>query len=133
MTNTIVFTIPDNEWMSANDRYGHWAAKSRKTEALRTRAKLESLNAMRRGKLSACFGRVHVMAGNQYRASRVDPANAFPTNKALIDGMTDAGVFEDDSAEYVIGPDMRRAPGRPPKGTHTVAIMIEGIGGEKDG
>ena len=131
--NSILFTIPDNEWMSANDRYAHWAAKSRKTEALRTRAKLESLNAMRRGKLSACFGRVHVMAGIQYRSSRVDPANSYPTIKALIDGMTDAGVFEDDSSEYVIGPDMRRVSGRPPKGTHTIAIMIEEIGGEKDG
>lgn len=47
--------------------------------------------------------------------------------------MTDAGVFEDDSSEYVVGPDMRRVAGRPPKGTHTVAIMIEEIGGEKDG
>ena len=132
MTNTIVFTIPDNEWLTANDRL-HWAVKSRKTAALRERARIQSLNAMRRGELTACFGRVHVMAGIQYRTSRVDPANSYPTIKALIDGMTDAGVWEDDSAKYLVGPDMRRVAGRPPKGTHTIAIMIEEIGGEKDG
>ena len=88
--NSIVFTIPDNEWISANDRL-HWAAKARRTAALVERAKYQSLNAMRRGELRACFGRVRVVAGIQYRAGRVDPANAYPTIKALIDGMTQVG------------------------------------------
>ena len=47
--NSIVFTIPDNEWISANDRL-HWAAKARRTAALVERAKYQSLNAMRRGR-----------------------------------------------------------------------------------
>ena len=132
MTNSILFTIPDNEWLTANGRY-HWAVRQERTKALRERAKVQSLNAMRRGQLAPVFGRVHVIAGIQYRTSRVDPANAYPTIKALIDGMTDAGVWEDDSAKYLVGPDMRRVTGRPPKGTHTIAIMIEEIGGEKDG
>ena len=123
MTNSILFTIPDNEWLTANGRY-HWSDRSRRTAALRERAKYQSLNALRKGTLKPAFGRVRVTAGIQYRAGRADPANAYPTIKALIDGMTDAGVFEDDSSEYVIGPDMRRAPGRPPKGTHTVAIVL---------
>ena len=126
MTNSILFTVPDNEWLTSNGRY-HWADKARRTRAIRERAHYESLNAMRRGELTACFGRVHVMAGIQYRTSRVDPANSYPTIKACIDGMVDAGVFEDDDSNNVIGPDMRKAPGRPPKGTHTIAIMIEDL------
>ena len=31
--NSIIFTIPDSEWISANDRL-HWAAKARRTAAL---------------------------------------------------------------------------------------------------
>jgi len=132
VTNSILFTIPDSEWLTANGRY-HWAVRQERTKALRERAKIESLNAMRRGQLAPVFGRVHVIAGIQYRTSRVDPANAYPTIKALIDGMTDAGIWEDDSAKYLVGPDMRRVDGRPPKGTHTIAIMIEELGGETDG
>ena len=127
--NSIIFTIPDNEWISANDRL-HWAAKARRTAALVERAKYQSLNAMRRGELRACFGRVRVVAGIQYRAGRVDPANAYPTIKALIDGMTQAGVWEDDDSAHLLGPDMRRVPGRPPKNSHTVAIMIEEVENE---
>lgn len=130
--NSILFTIPDNEWLTLNGRY-HWADKARRTAALRERAKYQSLNALRRGILKPAYGRVRVTAGIQYRAGRADPANAYPTIKALIDGMVDAGIFVDDSSEYVVGPDMRRVAGRPPKSTHTVAIMIEELGGETDG
>ena len=53
------------------------------------------------------------------------PANGYPTIKALIDGMTDAGVWPDDDSEHVIGPDMRRATETPPKGFHAVTIRLE--------
>ena len=32
---------------------------------------------------------------------RFDPANLYPTVKALIDGMTDAGVWEDDNSKVI--------------------------------
>lgn len=41
------------------------------------------------------------------RAGRYDPGNLYPTAKAVLDGFTDAGLWPDDSHEYVIGPDMR--------------------------
>ena len=123
MTNSILFTIPDNEWLTANGRY-HWAVRQERTKALRERAKVQSLNAMRRGQLAPVFGRVHVIAGIQYRTSRVDPANAYPTIKALIDGMTDAGIWPDDDSKHLIGPDFRRKPGRAPKGVHRITLIL---------
>lgn len=39
-----------------------------------------------------------------------DPANWYPTMKAVVDGLVDAAVLLDDSAKYVIGPDMRLGP-----------------------
>ena len=129
MSDRIVFDVPDSQWLTSNQRL-HWAEKARRTRFLRTLARLEA----RRQHINTTTGAVHVLAEIQYPGTgRADPANVYPTIKALIDGMTDAGVFVDDSSQYVVGPDMRRVAGRPPKGTHTVAIMIEEIGGEKDG
>jgi hypothetical protein len=41
------------------------------------------------------------------RAGRYDPMNLWPTVKALLDGMVDAGLFPDDDWRHVVGPDMR--------------------------
>lgn len=37
------------------------------------------------------------------RAGRYDPGNYYPTAKAIIDGMVDAGILPDDSFEYLDG------------------------------
>lgn len=39
--------------------------------------------------------------------SRRDPANWYPSFKAGVDGLVDAGVLEDDDNTHVVGPDMR--------------------------
>jgi hypothetical protein len=41
---------------------------------------------------------------------RADPANWYPSFKAGVDGLVDAGVLEDDDHTRVIGPDMRIGP-----------------------
>jgi hypothetical protein len=41
---------------------------------------------------------------------RRDPCNYGDTAKPCIDGLVDAGVVPDDSAAYVLGPDMRLGP-----------------------
>jgi crossover junction endodeoxyribonuclease RusA len=41
---------------------------------------------------------------------RRDPANFYPTVKAAVDGLVDAGVLVDDSPDYLVGPDMRLGP-----------------------
>jgi hypothetical protein len=38
---------------------------------------------------------------------RADPANWYPSFKAAIDGLVDAGVLEDDDHTRLVGPDMR--------------------------
>lgn len=44
------------------------------------------------------------------RGGRFDPANWYPSFKAAIDGLVDAGVLEDDDHTRLVGPDMRRGP-----------------------
>lgn len=41
---------------------------------------------------------------------RIDPANFYPSFKAAVDGLVDAGVLEDDDHTRLVGPDMRIAP-----------------------
>jgi len=53
-----------------------------------------------------------------------DAGNLYPTAKAIVDGLVDAGVLRDDSNRYVIGPDMRAGDKRD---TACVVIRIEAI------
>jgi len=38
---------------------------------------------------------------------RLDPANLYPSFKAAVDGVVEAGVLEDDDHTHLLGPDMR--------------------------
>lgn len=40
-------------------------------------------------------------------ARRADPANWYPSFKAAVDGLVDAGLLEDDDHTRLLGPDMR--------------------------
>jgi len=53
-------------------------------------------------------GPVHIFAHVwKPRAGRYDPNNLWPTVKAAVDGLVDAGFLADDDHKHVIGPDMR--------------------------
>ena len=131
MSVDIVIEVPAREWLTSNGRY-HWADKARRTRAIRWRAQAAALAHRmpdgRRHRRPWYAGRVRVTATIQgRRAGRMDPANAYPTIKAALDGLTDAGVWVDDDSSHVVGPDMRR--GDPdnhlPTGAHRVTITIE--------
>lgn len=119
MASGFTVQIPAAVWMTSNGRY-HWADRARRTRVLRAMAAAQC----RRHHIHA-DGPVRVVAQIGYRNGRADPANGYPTIKALIDGMTDADVWPDDDSEHVIGPDMRRATEPPPRGYHTVTITLE--------
>ena len=75
-------------------------------------------------------GRVHVTATVQGRTQgRMDPANVYPTVKALIDGIVDASVLADDDDRHLEGPDMRRGTPDPamPAGWHRITLTITNL------
>ncbi len=118
---TTLIVIPNQWWLTSNMRL-HWAAKAKRTAALRQMAYLEGLRDRRR------FRKVRVIAHIGYASStRADPGNAAPAVKACIDGLTDAGWWADDDSEHLIGPDYRRDPVKAPKGHHTVRLEIEEV------
>lgn len=117
---TLTIDVPPNEWLSANDRRGHWAAKAKRTKALRARGAW----AARQQRLAVPTP-VLVVADIGYpRNGKADPNNASPTVKAILDGLTDAGVWPDDDSEHVIGPLYRRGPKTGRQGWHTVTLTF---------
>ena len=128
-TRSVVIDVPAAEWLTSNGRY-HWASRARRTRALRVRAALAATAArippMARARIT-----VHVHGRTR---ARTDPANAYPTVKALIDGLVDVGVLPDDDAAHLDGPDMRLgAPdSRLPTGWHKLTINITDIMSDKE-
>lgn len=118
-TATLAFTIPKSLWMSANDR-PHWAVKMRQTRELRRLGMVTARNAG-----LSDVGTCHVAAFIGYPGNgKADPSNAAPTIKALIDGMTDAGVWPDDDHTHVVGPTYLRDPKTGQVGVHSVRLVL---------
>lgn len=118
-TQEMTVQIPANAWMSSNDRL-HWAEKYKKTKILRRRSWLE---ARRNGLLPMrkAFVTVHVQYATNLRA---DPANAYPTVKALVDGLVDFGVLTDDDSKHLPAMTFKRAPGRCSRGWHVITLTL---------
>lgn len=115
----LTFVIPKNHWLSANQRL-HWAPKARITAALR-----EMGDVMAHVHKIPQHGPTHVAAFIGYlRNGTADPANAAPTVKALIDGLTDAGVWPDDDSTHVIGPTYLRDPKSTTPDHYTVRLVL---------
>jgi crossover junction endodeoxyribonuclease RusA len=88
--------------LSSNGRE-HWAARARQTASLR-----ETAGWLARAQKIPRLERAHVLATyHPPDRRRRDPANLYPSVKALVDGLTDAGAWIDDDAAHVSGPDMR--------------------------
>lgn len=105
---TITIRIPGNEWWTQNRR-GHWRAKYRRTSAVRRRALIAARDAVNRGSL--------------------DTPTAWPVRViAIIDALTDAGMWPDDDSTHITGPDYR--PGEPSREKGWYAIDITIIQGE---
>ena len=90
-------------WLSMNERT-HWAPKASKVKQWRTLAKITAQNEH----LPKGLQRVHVTCTVHKTNNRVyDVHNLTPTAKAIIDGLVDYGLLDDDSNAYLVGPDMR--------------------------
>jgi crossover junction endodeoxyribonuclease RusA len=105
--------------LNANQRL-HWAAKARITRQLRSDAFL-----LAKYHKVPHLERVHVfcVVEPDPRTRRRDPGNWSVSAKALVDGLVDAGVVDDDDSKHLVGPDMRL--GKPHPGGRLVLIIRE--------
>jgi hypothetical protein len=101
-----------NPWLNSNMRL-HRMTEVKLTKAWRERAADAARTAAQtNGELKTP---VRILAHVwKPRGGRYDPGNLYPTAKACVDGLVDAGLLADDDHTRVIGPDMRHGGiGRP--------------------
>lgn len=121
---TLRIHLPAKDWHTSNQRNNKWE-DAKKTSDNRLRGKLASLAALRTGRLPRFTRPVQVYAAVALPTARTfDPPNAWPTVKAILDGLTDAHIWDDDSHIHVPLTAFFRAPGKSPKGTYTVTLYF---------
>lgn len=118
----LTLTLHPAVWLTANQRL-HWSTRMRRTRMLRALAASEARITGASGKR---LGASTVTAIIGYPTkTRADPANAAPTVKAIIDGLVDARVWDDDDHTHIPSVAFTRNPQKAPKGTHTVTLIIQ--------
>ncbi|MFE0329036.1 hypothetical protein ACFW08_20085 [Streptomyces sp. NPDC058960] len=76
------------------------------------------------------FQRAHVLGVlHPPTDGRRDPANWYPSFKAAVDGIVDAGVLEDDDHTRLLGPDMRLGR-KVPRGQ--LVLVVRGLAPDED-
>ena len=111
--------------LNANYRL-HWAAKAKRSKTIRWQAFSKASAALIHDP-SGVVDRGHVTVWVAYPdRRRRDVHNLYPTIKAAIDGMVDAGVLPDDSDTHLVGPDLRVPDHLAPKGTVHLAFEVVG-------
>ena len=128
---TLRFDVRHDIWTTSNMRL-HWAEKAKRTAEIRQSAHGVALDALRRNELEnqtplwtpdqPCHVKATIAMPTR---RRFDPANASPTLKAIIDGLTDAGLWNDDDWTTLKAVTYTHADTLSPKGFHRVALTIE--------
>jgi crossover junction endodeoxyribonuclease RusA len=91
--------------MNSNERL-HPRVRALRTAALRQAAREAAMLAD-----LPHLDRAHIYCHLRgHNKGRRDPGNWYPSAKAAVDGLVDAGVLDDDDHTRVVGPDMRLAP-----------------------
>jgi len=121
--------------LNANQR-PHYRLKAKLTSTLRAAAmeavseNAELMAALAAAKPGGLFARAHILGVlHPPTRRRADPANWYPSFKAAVDGIVDAGVLDDDDHTHLLGPDMRL--GDVVKGGQLVLVVRELADGEQ--
>jgi crossover junction endodeoxyribonuclease RusA len=109
------------EFITANKRY-HPQAKARLTKQWRLAARIAANGAGPQPTPARIVAYI-----TKPRGGRWDPNNWADTSKACVDGLVDAGLFDDDSWQYITGPDHRRGG----KGPASLTLTIHPWTGEQ--
>ena len=131
----LLFDLNDRQIIRANGsrgigrRYGRrwYDPTGPRRRALRQRAWIHGTDLVNSRRLATPVFRlalVRVYVAYPKGTGRADPGNMAPTVKPLIDGLTVAGLWEDDDSRHLVGPDYRRDPNNPDRRHWTVRIHI---------
>ena len=117
-TQELIIEVPDNEWLTENKDPNRYA-KARARKALRQRGYMYA-RSQKLTPMSRAFCTVYVKGRT---GGRLDPANAEPTVKPIIDGLVDAGALPDDDSEH-LKVAFDRDPGRHRRGFRQLRFVF---------
>lgn len=114
-TPAVLVITPPAPFLNSNQRL-HYRQRMERTKAWRTAGREAAYD------LRTSYERAHIVCAIRWPDNRRrDPGNWYPTAKAAVDGIVDAGILEDDDSLHLIGPDMRREyPNGPVRLTITI-------------
>lgn len=92
------FFPPYEPWSLNMERTKHWSWRAKRARDYRFAAKVAARNA---GLGPQPPSTVLVELPFDRASSRRDPSNYLPAVKAIVDGLVDAGLWVDDTAEFV--------------------------------
>ncbi len=95
-TTELEIMVPDNEYLSANDRL-HWRPERQRKIALRNRAQFLA----RQHGLTIPTPCVMLVDLGVRTNGRADAENCAPTVKCLVDGLVKAGALPDDDSRHI--------------------------------
>lgn len=122
---TLAFTLPRGTELTSNGRY-HYRVKADRTRNLREQATWTARNHLTTHGHTHLTYPVTLTATIAYPSHRrSDPDNYHPTVKALVDGIVQAGLLDDDDHTHIEETRYRRDPSPAAKGTHRVTITIK--------
>lgn len=94
----ITFPTPWEPWSINQERTKHWSWRAKRAADFR----LCAMAAAREQDIPAQPpSMIEVTLPFDRASNRRDPSNYFPAAKAIVDGLVDAGLWEDDTAEFV--------------------------------
>lgn len=101
--STWIYSFPAPDQMITLNSRMHHMKRARIARSWRTAAFYQAINAISRGRLQRdtppCIVKVHIPVRSL--ATRRDPHNYIATVKPIIDGLVDARVWPDDTADWV--------------------------------
>lgn len=134
-THPYVITLPAGLELINSNQSQHRARRARIVKEIRSKT-MEAvsecptlMDALAAAKPGPLFQRAHIF-GILHPATngRRDPANWYPSFKAAVDGLVDAGLLDDDDHTRCVGPDMRL--GSKVKGGQLVLVVRGLVPGE---
>jgi hypothetical protein len=110
--------------LNANHRM-HWTRKAVLTRTIRA----ASFACVKGAKVPKLRRAQIVVEYRPRDRRRRDVHNLYPSAKAAIDGLVDAGVLPDDSDRYLVGPDMRAGGVAPLERLvlHIIELEVSGV------
>ncbi len=94
----ITFQSPWEPWSINMERTKHWSWRAKRAKDYRLCAMVAAKNLNIPPQSPS---HIEVELPFDRASSRRDPSNYFPAVKAIVDGLVDAGLWVDDTAEYV--------------------------------